>query len=179
MNKVFFTSDLHLNHNKDFIWGARGFKSVHEMNYAILDNFSKIVDWDDDLYILGDVLLGDNEVGIDYLSFIPGKKHIILGNHDTDTRRKIYENRVYKTDVIGYADVFKYGKRRFYLSHYPTMTGNYDDKDKLATWNLSGHTHSKDKFQYFPQNIYNVAVDAHDCKPVEIEQIIEDIKEKR
>ena len=30
--KVWLTSDLHLCHDKEFIWGPRGFKNVDEMN---------------------------------------------------------------------------------------------------------------------------------------------------
>lgn len=175
---IYFASDLHLNHDKVFIWEPRGFKSVYEMNDAIINNFNKIVKWDDNLYILGDVMLGDNNAAAQLFKLIPGNKHIILGNHDTTARRTLYET-FYKTNVIGYADTFKYNKMNFYLSHYPTMTGNTDDKGlKKCVINLSGHTHSKDKFQYYPQLIYNVAVDAHNNEPVEIEQIINDIKEK-
>lgn len=174
---IYFTSDLHLMHDKEFLWAPRGFKSIHEMNDAIVNNFNRIVKWDDDLYILGDIMLCNNDAATQLLKLIPGKKHIILGNHDTAARREIYE-QLFQTDVIGYADTFKYGKRHFYLSHYPTMTGNYDDKGSKAVWNLSGHTHSKEVMQFYPQCIYNVALDAHNCEPVEIEQIIEDIKEK-
>ena len=54
MNKIWFTSDLHFCHDREFIYGPRGFKSVHEMNDAIIKNFNDTVAWDDDLFILGD-----------------------------------------------------------------------------------------------------------------------------
>lgn len=31
MSNIFITSDLHFNHNKDFIWKKRGFSNVNEM----------------------------------------------------------------------------------------------------------------------------------------------------
>ena len=37
---IYFSSDLHLNHDKDFIWRERGFSSVEEMNETIVDNFN-------------------------------------------------------------------------------------------------------------------------------------------
>jgi calcineurin-like phosphoesterase family protein len=46
--------------------------------------------------------------------------------------------------------------------------------DEEADIYLFGHTHSKDKFSY--PHCYNVALDAHDNKPVEITEILEDIK---
>ena len=90
----------------------------------------------------------------------------------------IYENE-YRFEYHGYADVYKYSKRkRFYLSHYPTIVSNYDDDKKTPMWNLSGHTHFKSKFYNDVFRIYNVGVDAHNCYPVSIEQIISDITQK-
>ena len=33
---IFFTSDLHINHDRDFIWGARGYEDVIEHNEDII-----------------------------------------------------------------------------------------------------------------------------------------------
>lgn len=178
MGKIWFTSDLHFGHDRDFIYGPRGFNSVHEMNEALIKNFIDDIAWEDEVYILGDCMLGDNSVGLSFLKRIPGKKHIILGNHDTNARVDLYKD-VYQTDIIGYATMFKYHKFTAFLSHYPTLTGNYDDKGSHVVWNLSGHTHSREKFQYWPSVIYNVAVDAHGCHPVEIETVIVDIKKQK
>ena len=59
------------------------------------------------------------------------------------------------------------------------MTANFDDDKPLRqrTLCLSGHTHSKEKFDRRTE-AYNVAVDAHNCYPVSIDQIIEDFKVK-
>ena len=35
--KIWFTSDLHFNHDKEFVVQARGFETVEEMNKAILE----------------------------------------------------------------------------------------------------------------------------------------------
>ena len=174
---IYFTSDFHLGHDRNFIYEPRGFKNVHEMNNAIITNFTNDLKWDDELYILGDCMLNDNENGIQLLKQIPGIKHIILGNHDTPARIELYKT-IYQTDIIGYATIFKYHKFCALLSHYPTMTGNYSDKGSYVTWNISGHTHSTNKMQYWPQCIYNVAIDAHQCHPVSIETILLDIKEQ-
>ena len=32
MSKIWITSDLHLGHDREFIWGARGYADVNEMN---------------------------------------------------------------------------------------------------------------------------------------------------
>ena len=71
------------------------------------------------------------------------------------------------------ASVYSYNKCSFWLSHYPMKMGNY--KDKHPTWNLSGHTHSTESIDG-DDSIYNVAMDAHNCFPISIEQIMAEIK---
>ena len=39
MGKIFITSDLHFDHDRDCIWGARGYTSVEEMNKEQLRKF--------------------------------------------------------------------------------------------------------------------------------------------
>ena len=179
MNRIFFTADLHFGHRKEFLWRPRGFNNVQEMNEAIIKNFNEVMDWNDDLFILGDVMLNDNESGIKLLQQIPGHKHIIIGNHDTDTRVLMYEN-TYNVQVDGYATVFKYGGLHFYLSHYPTLTSNHDyDKPlKARVINLCGHTHTQDRWADWDKGyIYHCELDAHNCYPILIDNIIEDIKQ--
>lgn len=178
MNKIYFSSDLHLFHNREFIYTPRGFNSVYEMNEQILNNFNEVMDWTDELYILGDCFLNDNEQGMKYMKRLPGTKHIIWGNHDTDARKELMQEAGFICH--GYADVLKYNGYNFYLSHYPTITSNLDNDKKLKhrVINLFGHTHSKNKFYEGRPFMYNVAVDAHNCYPVEIETIITDIKKE-
>ena len=180
MNKIFFTSDFHFCHNKPFIYEPRGFKSVHEMNEQIIKNFNEVMDWEDDLYILGDCFLNNNEEGMSYMRRLPGMKHIIWGNHCTIARQELMQLEGF--DCLGYSDVLKYKGYHFYLSHYPTLTANYYDDDKplkRKVINLCGHTHTKDKFQDINMHIgliYHVELDAHNCYPVLLDDIIEDIQ---
>lgn len=179
MGKIFFTSDTHFGHDRQFIWGPRGFESVWKMNGAIVENWNKTVNTEDDVYLLGDVMLGDNEYGLTCLKQLKGNIHIVRGNHDTNTRMELY-NKCWNVVEITEGQFFKYKDYHFYLSHYPTITSNLEKSPnpKEHMLNLYGHTHSKDKFYNDIPFMYNVAVDAHNCYPVEIEQIIIDIKEK-
>ena len=175
---IYFTSDLHLNHDKDFIYKPRGFNNVSEMNETILKNFKETISPEDDLYILGDIFLGELEPGLELFKQLPGKIHIVWGNHDTNNRVKNIIDCDNVVEVIGYAGIIKYKKQTFYLSHYPTLTDNYD-KDKPLKQRvlcLAGHTHLKEKFNNCGS--YNVAVDAHNCFPVSIDEIIEDFKNR-
>ena len=48
---IYFTSDLHLGHDQEFIWGARGFNSVTEMNEKIITRWNSRITKDDDIGI--------------------------------------------------------------------------------------------------------------------------------
>lgn len=50
---------------------------------------------------------------------------LYCGNHDSIVRQDIY--RILFDEVV-YATVIKVGKQHYYLSHYPTICSNYDDK---------------------------------------------------
>lgn len=180
---IYFTADWHFNHNRDFIYKFRGFESVWDMNEAIVERHNKIVSMDDTVYVLGDLCLGGGsdemlKANKKIISSLKGNLKIIFGNHDTSNRIQMY-NECWNTTLLGYADMLKYKKYHFFLSHYPTMTANLDDDKplKARTLNLYGHTHQGTNFYFdYPYN-YHVGVDGHNCEPVSIDTVIEDIKE--
>ena len=172
---IYFTSDLHIGHDRDFIWKERGFSSIEEHNKEIFKRWNEVVKPGDTVYILGDLAMGQDEAAWDNVFLnLNGIIYFLEGNHDSKRRIDIYKNRYGFID-LGCASFWKYKKKDFYLSHYPTLTA-YGEDEKFF-WNLSGHTHSTDKFEKGKDKVYNVAVDAHDCYPVSIEQIIQDIHE--
>lgn len=175
---IYFTSDTHFCHNKEFLYGPRGFKNEYDMNRAIIENWNATVNPDDDVYHLGDVLLSDTEGGLACLKQLKGRIHIIRGNHDSDSRIELYKD-CWNVVEICEGKFLKIGKQSFFLSHYPCLTSNYDsDKPlKARIISLCGHSHTKNKFADFDKGlIYHVELDAHDLKPVSAEQVIEDIK---
>lgn len=176
---IYFTSDLHINHDQPFIYEARGFNNIIDHDTALLKNWNDIIQPEDTVYILGDLCLGNNESEWNRIFYnLKGKKYFIRGNHDTD-RRVIMFERDYHIYNCGYANILKHSKKyHFYLSHYPTYTANYDDDKKYPLINLAGHCHTKNKFSDMNKGfIYHVELDAHNMYPVSIEQIIKDIKE--
>ena len=174
----YFTSDLHIGHDKEFLWGARGFSSVEEYDTAIIKNWNEIVWPTDTVYILGDLCMGGNEYEWNRVyKVLNGHKKFIHGNHDTDNKIKRYVTE-YGMEDLGLASLYRYSKKRmFYLSHFPTLVANHEVEKFF--WCLSGHTHSRDKFENGRGCCYNVALDAHNNTPVSIEQIIKDIEKYR
>lgn len=58
---IYFTSDWHIGHDKDFIWRPRGFNNVTEMNNTLIKNCNSVIQPEDTLFILGDLALGQQE----------------------------------------------------------------------------------------------------------------------
>ena len=176
---IYFTSDLHFGHNKEFLYKPRGYDSLEEMTKDIILKWNSTVCDEDDVYILGDLMLTDTPVVHDQIKSLKGRLHIICGNHDTERRIELY--RTFSNVVeVTYAKPLKYGKYHFWLSHYPTITSS-DDKEGLHKYliNLYGHTHQSlspfyhDAIEYVPW-MYNVGLDCHHNRVVSIEQIIVD-----
>lgn len=176
---IYITSDWHFSHERDFIFKPRGFDNQYEMNNAIIENYNAIVNDDDDVYCLGDLMLNDNVEGMKYLNSLKGRIHIIRGNHDTDARIELYKSCPNIVEVCD-AKYLKYGKYNFFLSHHPSLTSNCDDDKPLyrRLINLCGHLHTSDRFVDMNKGlIYHCEVDAHNNKPVSIEEILKDLKE--
>lgn len=177
---IYITSDFHFNHQKEFIYEPRGFHSPEEMNEVLLENYNSIVKPEDEVYILGDLMLGGavfHRQGLELINSLNGHLHLVRGNHDTDLRWAAYsklDNVVECENAI----YLNYKKYHFYLSHYPSMTSNYTDEKSLKsrTLNLCGHSHTKDPWLHWMTGSYHCEVDAHDNKPVSIDEIIEDMK---
>lgn len=180
MSKIWLTSDLHFCHNRGFIYEPRGFNSIDEHNKTIVSNWNKVVSEDDDVYVLGDLMLNDNETACEYIKQLNGRIHIVRGNHDTDTRWAIYMSLPNVVELCsGWATMIHYRKYHFYLSHFPTLTGNLDQNEPIIQRiiNLCGHAHSQNCFEDWDKGMcYHVELDCHNNTPICLDKIIEDIK---
>lgn len=173
---IWLSSDTHFGHDKDFIWRPRGFSSVGEMNEAIIANWNSVVDPEDQVYLLGDVIMGTSEQTIKYLDRLNGIKTIICGNHDNALRRSLYAQHGCEVKDAMWLDYCKY---TFFLSHYPALTANGDsDKPlKRRVINLCGHVHTPDKFLEMKKGnlSYHVELDSHNNYPVSLDNVLFDI----
>jgi calcineurin-like phosphoesterase family protein len=174
MSKIWLTSDTHFGHDRDFVWKVRGFKNVDEMNKEIVRRWNSVVSEDDIIYHLGDIMLGDNAIGLSYLKQLNGTIYIAYGNHDTQSRIDEYLKCHNVADVqMGYR--IKAGKKTCILTHYPTVTANGAD---TKTLNLYGHTHQTTNFYDNRPYMYHVGVDSHNCYPILLEDVLNDIRKE-
>ena len=61
MSEIWITSDTHFGHDKDFIWGARGFENIEQHNQEIIKRWNEVVKKDDIVYHLGDGMFKTTE----------------------------------------------------------------------------------------------------------------------
>lgn len=126
-------------------------------------------------------MLNDDSHGIKCLQRLNGHIHLIRGNHCTDKRLLLYAGCPNVISVGDWSMMIKDGKQSIYLSHFPTITSNYDiDKPlKARIVNLCGHSHVKDPFVDWDKGlIYHVELDAHNNKPIALEDVMKDIKKR-
>lgn len=182
---IFFTSDLHIYHDKDFVYAARGFSSIEEHNMALIKNWNETVSTEDTVYCMGDMIMGaEREKALDCLKQLNGTIIFVRGNHDTDSKFEDYlsqcPNISPESQNNEYGKMLKVGKRRYYMCHWPTLMGDVlfeNKKGRLpVTVCLHGHTHSTNRFEFLESGCYNVGLDAHNMRPVSLEEIQNDIQ---
>lgn len=174
---VFFTSDLHLTHENVLSFCKRPFKTVGEMDDALISNWNQAVSSKDIIFNLGDFAWKCKSGDIaEIQQGLNGRIYNIQGNHDKHS----YFGGMEYYDIITLKIKSGVEAYKFILSHYPLMTWAGRDKGVI---NLHGHihtspyvnnTHSDHSLPYHP-NQYDVGVDNNDFKPIDFKTILKKI----
>lgn len=160
-----FTADPHYSHERIIGFCDRPFPDVATMNAHLLAECRARIQPDDDLWILGDVTAGRSsdaqrrEVRGIFHS-LPGRRHLIRGNHDEDWVCDLPWHSVAET-----ADIVV-DKRRLFLCHYPMLTWPGARHDGLQ---LFGHVHQN---WVGSRNSINTGVDVWEFRPVTLSEIV-------
>lgn len=153
--KIYFVSDLHINQDKVFVYGERGFSTGEEHDEYIYESLKRISGPDSILVNLGDSCFRDNDMwNFKRLAAIPFYKHYhIWGNHPSGAKQayKNEINRIYgRSDIEVYPLVydnvtflppiqnFAWGDQFIVASHFPLSIW---DHSKDEAWHLNGHCH--------------------------------------
>ena len=136
------------------------------MDAAIIERWNSVVSKNDIVYHLGDFIMGDLINGLNKIHQLNGHIRLAIGNHDTSARLNEFA-RLSNIDDIQFGYRIKEGKKTFLLSHYPQLTGNYDNS---KTFSIHGHTHFLTRFwelnDDFHNLMYNVSCEAINCQPL-------------
>ena len=184
MNKVFFTSDLHLGHAKIIEFDKRPFKSVEEMDTEIIRRWNTKVGKGDTVYVLGDMIWKTRkDEALDIINSLNGQKILIKGNHDRFASNGEVQNAfaaVKDYDEIS-VTLEDGSRRKCVLSHYfiPMYNGHRD-----GAIHLHGHSHFTDESRTeielseklkslgFSPRIYNLGCMYYNYEPVTLDEIL-------
>ena len=165
---LWFTSDIHFQHQNILRLTQRPFSDINEMNETIIANFNSVVSPDDMLYILGDVNFKGNADKL--IPRLNGRKVLVLGNHDKDYDPSAFEEICMIKEINAPIGGRNY---RFVLCHYPFAEWNGFYKGAI---HLHGHQHNKADYNEAQRAAgllrYDVGVDANNFMPVSAEQIV-------
>ena len=167
---IYYIADAHFGHENILSLCRRPFRSVEDMNEAMIDNWNARVTGGDRVYILGDLFYrcADPE-GI--LRRLKGCKYLIVGNHDSSWMGQVNLER-YFADVRDMA-VINDGHRVLTLCHYPLLTW----KRQKKTWMIYGHLHANIDDDFFPliakrERMLNAGADINGLAPVTFEELV-------
>ena len=95
------------------------FASVEEMDKAMLANWHQRVGVNDTVYIVGDLMFYCKDPE-SYLRQLPGKRHLIVGNHDHVWMKKVPVETYFESvqSMLECSD----GTHQIVMCHYPMMT---------------------------------------------------------
>jgi calcineurin-like phosphoesterase family protein len=156
---VFFTSDTHFGDHRVLNISRRPFRSVAEMDAAMLERWNALVAAEDEVWHLGDFARTAQRAR-DMFARLNGRKHLIIGNNDPAEIRDLDW-----ASAQHYAEIEQAGVR-LVLCHYPFRTWNGIGRGAV---NLHGHSHGRLKPL---TRQFDVGVDVHGFQPVRLEALI-------
>lgn len=155
------TSDTHFGHEKIIGFCNRPFKSVAEMNEAMVDTWNAIVKPGHDVYHLGDFSFEKDPAPI--FSRLNGQKHLIVGNHDAN--RKAVMGLPWAS--VHYIKTLRWAGGRAVMCHFPMESWEGMHRGRLM---LHGHCHGSLN-RRMPKR-FDVGWDVY-CRPVAFEEFLE------
>lgn len=122
MPNTWFTADLHLWHDKEFIWKARGYSCIADMVEGVIAKHNSLVHQNDSVYFIGDVAFCNSKLLSDTIRKMHGIKFCILGNHDGGWNKHgspncfawVKDVHLLKRHVPGFGE----DRIKIWLSHY-------------------------------------------------------------
>jgi calcineurin-like phosphoesterase family protein len=151
-NKIYFCSDTHYGHNKEFLYVPRGFSSAEEHSQWISDQIDDLRS-DDLLIHLGDVGLSVGFQSIyDFMLRFPCETLMVWGNHNSGVmqaykqhlprgfeRCEIYPLKITPNiTMMGSDFMLDIDQHKFYLKHMAPLIWDEQNKGRNV---LCGHSH--------------------------------------
>lgn len=166
INATYFMADLHFGHKNIIKYCDRPFKTVEDMNEALIENWNKTIQIHDNVFVLGDFAFGNPMQIIKWGRALNGNKKLILGNHDTASKTT-YLDAGFK-EVIRYPIIWN---KYMILSHEPQLMMNCS-----FYFNLFGHVHNDPSVKDISETGFCVSAERIDYTPISFNEILKRVK---
>ena len=113
----YYIADIHFGHDNIRKYSRR----LEEMDKTIIENWNNKISNKDDIYIQGDFSYKSKNV-ILYLEALKGKKHVIIGNHDSQILKNPICQRFF-VEIVDIKTVIDH-RTKIVCCHYPTVEQN-------------------------------------------------------
>ncbi len=141
MSRTFFIADTHFNDSDIIRYCNRPFKNVEEQTKRLIENWNRMVDAEDEVWVLGDFFLFSDITELDKCmrikSLLHGKVNLIMGNHDI---RSVEQYREMGFDFVSPYPIIL--NNFFILSYYPLQLS-----ETTPYYNVYGHVHNDNKYK--------------------------------
>jgi calcineurin-like phosphoesterase family protein len=157
MSGFWITSDLHFYHEAilRFCSDTRPWRSIEEMNQALIDEWNSKIQPNHTIYHLGDFCFGKFDSiakrADEILDQLNGNKIFLKGNHDTSEVCNVLAKH---GELHNYLEI-KHNKQFIVMSHFPFACWNKANYNSLHAF---GHCHGS--FEGFGKSL-DVGYDAH------------------
>lgn len=157
-----FVSDTHFQHANIIEYCNRPFKDSHHMDEEICRMWNESIKQTDEVFFVGDVMMGHFDTGKEIVKKLNGRKTLILGNHDRSAKTMLECGfaEVHHTLVVKMSD-----GRRAILAHKPLPPSLINPYD----FQIHGHHHSGPRVR---GKRINVCIDLWNYRPVTENEII-------
>lgn len=181
----YYTADPHYGHNNIIRLCDRPFGSGDVMNNEMILRLNKRVTEEDEVFIIGDITLGNYEMAHKYLSRLKGKIFIVPSiGHDKRwvhqfRRREKQGHQKTKFTILENIHRVKDNGYTLVLCHYPLLTWENSFHGSI---HLHGHEHGRQGIMGWSSDYaeadqagfrVDVGVDLWDFRPVTLEEIMQ------
>lgn len=178
MAKKFYISDYHFFHSVALRMSRSDlFDTVENMNEEIIRRHNSVVRENDNVYILGDIIVCEEDELDEKLAQtvgrLNGRLHLITGNHDY----KYIDNPKFRKyfESISESKLIRDNNKFVQLYHYPVLMWY---KKHKGAYHVFGHMHDEKISSEYnilknEKNAFNACVEVNNFTPCTLDELIE------
>ena len=178
MMSIYFTSDTHFGHDNVIRYCDRPYKTLSEMDEALVENWNQALRPDDTIYHLGDFTLGKREQAEAYFARLNGRIKVVPGGHDKRwlAKGEYHSKSNYPVEILPPLVTIKLTlsgistPQIFVLSHYAMRVW---DRSHYGSWHLYGHSHCN--LPPLPGSL-DVGIDCWGYFPVFLREVMKELQ---